>query len=488
MKILMAAPEVAPYVKVGGLADVLGSLPKALAAKGHDVRVVCPLYGFLKTKGWKRLDRGLRVRLGRGQEGGAGVWETLLPGSRVTVYFLEHGGYYDRHEVYAGPWGDHADNGERFAFLTRAVIDLCAYLDWTPDVFHCHDWTTGLLPVYLNTTERNTPVGDAASVMTIHNLKFQGIFSPQLLDFAGLPWSEFRTDGLECMGQLNMLKGGLYHASKLTTVSPTYAAEIQRPEYGEGMNPVLKFRAADLVGILNGIDAEAWDPANDPSVPHGYSHEDLAGKALCKAALQQELGLEVDAKVPLFAVVSRLYDQKGLDLLAGIMDRLLGGMRIQLAVLGSGAPEIEAAFRRSAERYPGRVFAHIGFDEPLSRRIYAGSDFFLMPSRFEPCGLGQMYAMRYGTPPVVRTTGGLADTVEQYEEGTGRGTGFRFEAPGADALYYTIGWACSTFYDRPGELHSMRLNGMRRDFSWKQSAQKYEQLYGWAVVGRRSGN
>ncbi len=484
MKILMVTPEVAPYVKVGGLADIAGSLPKALGALGHDVRVVCPLYGFLDSTRWKTHDGPLIVPMGP-EVMYAGVVETVLPGSKVPVYFIDHRHFFDRHEVYAGPWGDHADNGERFSFFSRASLELCRHLNWIPDVFHCHDWTSGLLPVYLNTTQRSTELGRCATVLTIHNLKFQGIFRSELLSFAGLPREVFRTDGLECMGSLNMMKGGLYHSTKLSTVSPTYATEIQGPERGEGLNHVLKFRGADLVGILNGIDVALWDPATDGALAAPFGPDDLAGKTQCKLALQEELALEVDEGIPVFGLVSRLYDQKGVDLVADIADRALSAMRIQLVILGSGDSGIAGRLAAAAARHPGKMAVRIGFDDGLARRIYGGSDFFLMPSRFEPCGLGQMYAMRYGSLPVVRSTGGLADTVDPYVEGLMLGSGFRFELPTADAFYYAVGWACSTFYDRPDELRSLRHNGMQKDFSWGQSARRYVKLFQWAVDARK---
>ncbi len=484
MKVLMVAPEVAPFVKVGGLADVVGALPKALYKRGIDVRIVCPLYGSLTPgKDWVGGETPLEVHMGPGSIF-ARVWETSLPDEPVPVYFIEHKGFFDRHEVYAGPWGDHVDNGERFSFLSRAAIDLCSYLDWIPDVFHCHDWATGFVPVYLNTVMRGTPFEHSASIITIHNLKFQGLFRPELLNFAGLPWDVFKTDGLECMGNVSMLKGGIYHATKVTTVSPTYAEEIQGPELGEGLNHILKFRAADLVGILNGIDAEAWDPRKDAYLPAPISPDDLSGRALSKQAVQKEMGLAVNPDIPLFATVSRLYDQKGLDLLAGIVDGLMDNMVLQLAVLGSGDKEIEGMLAAAAERHPGRVAVHFGFNEGLAHRLYGGADVFLVPSRFEPCGLTQMYSMRYGAPPLVRSTGGLVDTVEQYEEGRHKGTGFRFEEASQNALYYTIGWAVSTYYDRPEEFQQLIMNGMKQDFSWKHSADAYIELYRWSMAAR----
>jgi len=484
-KILMVAPEAAPFVKVGGLADVVGSLSKALSHRGHDVRIVIPRYAGLREAEAARVLENpvLILRLG-GHEAYARVWECPFRGASAKVYFLEYNRYFDSPSVYGGPTGDEGLNGYRFGLLSRASIDLCHHLGWTPDVFHCHDWTTGLVPVFLNTTERDGPLGRAASVMTIHNLQHQGWFDRGILDYVGLPGSVFRTDGLESMGEANLLKGGLYHATKLTTVSRTYAGEIQEPDGGCGLHHVLRYRSADLVGVINGIDVEEWDPGADPLIPAHFNRRNLAGKADCKAALQAAYGLEIAPDRPVFTVVSRLFDQKGLDLLAAIGDRLMKEMQLQVAVLGTGDPGLEAAFAELARRYPGRFAAHLGFDNELAHLSVAGADFLVMPSRFEPCGLSQMYAMRYGTLPVVRETGGLVDTVEQYIEGEGIGTGFRFHYATAGALFDTMGWACATYYDRPKELGKLRSNAMRRDFTWDRSAGVYEDVYGWAMDAR----
>ncbi len=336
----------------------------------------------------------------------------------------------------------------------------------------------------LNSTLRATPLGRIASVFTIHNLEHQGYADPRAVAFARIPWSEFRPDSIESVGAVNMVKAGLYHATKLTTVSPTYAEEIRRPEGGCGLDAVLRFRGADLVGILNGIDTSSWDPSRDPHLPARYSSADLSGKAACKATLQQRLGLNVDPHVIVFGIVSRLVSQKGLDLLAAALPSVLGRMHVQFALLGSGDPGLEQAFRSAAQDYPGRVGVHIGFDGTLARLIQAGSDVFVMPSRAEPCGLTQMYAMRYGTPPLVRATGGLIDTVGAYVEGAEQGTGFVFEDATAAALANTIGWACATYYDRPGEFTALRRRGMAQDFSWRRSAERYVDLYRWAVAAR----
>ncbi|MDR1789912.1 MAG: glycogen synthase GlgA [Opitutaceae bacterium] len=485
LKILFVSPEVDPFVKVGGLADMAGSLPKGLAALGHDVRVVCPYYGLARERpGWTALEETLGVDVGP-RALWARTWRTTLPGSRVPVYLIEHDAFFARGGVYDGPWGPHGDNDLRFAFLCRAALALCQQLRWIPDVAHGHDWTTGLLPVLLNTTLRATELGRVASVFTIHNLEHQGYANPRVLDFARIPRSEFRPDSVESFGSVNMMKAGLYHSTKLTTVSPTYAREIRTPEGGWGLDPVLRFRGGDLIGILNGIDTTVWNPATDRLLAARYDEGDLRGKALCKAALREETGLAADADAPVFGVVSRLASQKGLDLLAAALPRVMEEMRVQFVILGTGDAGLQDAFSGLAARHRGRLAARIGYSNELSHRIQAGSDFFVMPSRAEPCGLTQMYAMNYGTPPIVRATGGLADTVEQYAEGKGLGTGFLFGEASARALYYTIGWACSTFYDRPADLAALRANGMRKDFSWNRSAERYEEVYRWAVEARR---
>jgi starch synthase len=336
----------------------------------------------------------------------------------------------------------------------------------------------------LNTTLRHTPLGAAATVFTIHNLEHQGYCDRRVIDFARLPAAEFRADSLESGGAVNLMKGGLYHSTKITTVSPTYAQEIRTPDGGFGLDGVLRFRGGDLVGIVNGIDEESWDPARDRTLPANYSAADLSGKAVCKAKLQERMGLTVDPSVPLFGVVSRLASQKGLDLLAAALPVILDRLRVQLVLLGSGDSQMENTFRQATQVYHGRIGAHIGFDGNLARLIQAGSDFFLMPSRSEPCGLTQLYAMRYGTVPVVRATGGLVDTVENFVEGHEQGTGLVFQDASALALFNTLGWACATYYDRPQEFAGLRQRGMAREFSWRRSAADYLQTYGWAVESR----
>lgn len=480
LRVLFVSPEVEPFVKVGGLADMVGALPKELAALGHDVRIMTPLYGSTKRVGpWRARDAALGVEVGA-EARWARVWETVLPDSSVPVYSIEHDWYFGRPEVYS-EW---ADNAHRFVFYSRAALTLCEQLDWIPDVIHCHDWTVGFVPVMLNTLLRDRPIGRAATVFTIHNLEHQGYADPELVNYAHLPWSEFRADSLESHGRVNMMKAGLYHSTKVTTVSPTYAREIRTGEGGFGLDHVLRFRGADLIGILNGIDATVWDPATDAALPAHYAINDLAGKAACKTALQLRLGLVPEAHVPVCGVVSRFVSQKGLDLLADALPRLLEATPVQFALLGSGEPRLEEVFRWASRAYAGRVGVQVGFDGKLARLIQAGSDLFVMPSRSEPCGLTQMYAMRYGTPPVVRATGGLVDTVWNYEEGRDGGTGFVFQEASSDALFHTLGWACATYLDRPKEFAGLRARGMAQDFSWTRSARRYVEVYQWAIAAR----
>jgi len=484
LKILQVAPELAPYAKVGGLADVAGAVTKEMARAGHDVKVLCPKYGAVdvETAECEALPNAFSVHLGDGREAFCQLWKTTYPQSNAEVYFLEYNCYYGG-GIYDGGSG----NPERFTFLCRAAIDFCHAFQWWPDIIHSHDWGTGLLPVYLNTTERHTPLHRAASVFTIHNLQHQGRSSPGLLDFAGLPRSLLTDDNVGQGGAVNMMKAAIYHATKLTTVSPHYSREIQSPEYGCGLDGVLRFRSGDLIGILNGIDTDAWNPETDTLIPANYTVDDLAGKAVCKARLQETFGLEPRPEVPIFSAIARLYDQKGLDLFAQIIPGLISDMDLQVVVLGSGDPGLERWFNELAGRYPGRMGVYIGYNNAHSHLIEAGSDFFVMPSRFEPCGLNQMYSMAYGTLPIVRETGGLVDSVPQYVPGRGEGTGFRFHEISPHALYYTIGWANATWWDFPGEIKALRRNAMTRDLGWKKSAARYGDVYEWAIQARLRG-
>lgn len=481
--VLFAASECAPFAKAGGLGDVVGALPAALAELGHDARVVLPRYGTISTAGMTRLPAPLGVPLGGG-EAWCAVWETRLPGTDVPVYLLDHDELFgSRRWLYDPPGALSADNLARFTLLSRGALQLGKYLGFVPDVLHVHDWPTALVPLYLNTVEAFGPYHATASVLTIHNLAHAPRFPGGQLHVTGLPWDVMRSDGLEDHGQINPLKGGLYHATKINAVSPGYAREIHSSPGGAGLEHVIQFRSADVVGIVNGIDERVWSPEHDPHLPVPFSAEDLSGKAVCKRALQRELGL-AERKVPLLGIVSRLTSQKGIDLVASVLERILA-LDVQMVVLGSGDRELEAFLRARSDRGDDRFRAWIGFHEPLSHRIEAASDLFLMPSRFEPCGLNQLYSQRYGTLPIVRATGGLDDTVEQYDQATGGGTGFKFGPVSSDALLDAVRWAVETYRRRPSHFRAMQVRAMKRPFGWKVSAARYAELYRWALEKKR---
>jgi starch synthase len=481
--ILFAASECAPFVKAGGLGDVVGALPAALQKLGHDVRIVLPRYGFVSTKGMKRHDAPLGVPLGAG-EAWAGVVETRLPGTEVPVYFLEHDALFGRPYIYDPPGGLALDSLSRFAFLSRGALQLCKYLAWIPDVVHVHDWPTALVPVYMHTLEAAHPIGRAASVLTIHNVAHQAKFDAKEYAATQLPWSEMRADSLEDYGAVSPLKGGLFHATKLVAVSPRYAYEIRTPEGGAGLDGLLRFRGGDLLGILNGIDEDVWDPRTDAAIAAPFDADDLSGKAACKRALQREMGIAEIADVPLIGIVSRLTAQKGSDVIADALPRILA-LGAQVVVLGAGAPALEARYRATSEAGGDRMRAWIGYSDGLAHRIEAGSDLFLMPSRFEPCGLNQMYSQRYGTLPIVRATGGLVDTVESYDAATGEGTGFVLDDLDVDSLVATTAWAIATYRDAHA-FRAMQRRAMKKHFGWNEAAARYADVYEWAIA-RRGG-
>jgi len=484
LKVLFVSSECAPFAKTGGLGDVVGALPKALALRGVDVRVVMPLYAGIPLHELERLEGVLTVPMWYGAARGA-VRLGVLPRSTVPVYFLEHHRYFDRSDIYGDNGEGYRDNLERFAFLSRGALELTKALGWTPDVVHAHDWQTALAPVYLNTVERGHPLGRAASVYTIHNLAYQGVHDGASLPVVGLGNEHFNPREFEHFGSVNLAKAGLVHSTLLTTVSPTYAREIQTAEHGCLLDGVLAERHGELVGILNGIDAEEWDPASDRRLAANFSADDPAAKALCKAALQAEAGLPVRSEVPVFGLVSRLTPQKGIDVLAQALDRLLA-WDLQIVLLGTGQPEAERFLEWTARRYPDRLSVCLRFDDARAHRTLAGSDFLLMPSRFEPCGLSQLYALRYGALPIVRATGGLVDTVENYDERTVSGTGFVFHDLRADSLADTIGWALSAWYQRPEDVRKLRHRAMTRDFSWRRAADAYRDCYATARERRRT--
>ena len=483
LRVLFVTSEAAPFKKTGGLADVSAALPRALRARGIDVRVVMPLYAGFDWTVLQKLEGTVRVPMWWGVAR-AGLRLGQLPRSDVPVYFLEYHRYFDRPHLYGPPGDGYQDNLERFTFLSRGALEVTKALNWVPDIVHANDWQTALVPVYVNTVEWGKPLHGAATVFSIHNMAYQGVFDGGALPVTGLGREHYNPAELEHFGALNLMKAGLRHATLLTTVSPTYAQEIQTGGFGCGLDGVLRERRGDLVGILNGIDADEWNPATDEYLPATFSAGDLAGKAACKAALQREAGLAVDPRVPVLGVVGRLTSQKGFDILANALERILS-WDVQVMLLGTGDREAEHFFWSTSQRRRDRFRAWIGFDNGLAHRIEAGADFFLMPSRFEPCGLNQLYSLRYGTLPIVRATGGLADTVRGYDQATGEGTGFRFQDLTPDALANTIGWAVATWYQRPQHVAAMRQRAMAEDFSWHHEAEGYEQVYLDAYRRRR---
>jgi starch synthase len=470
MEILFVASEVAPWSKTGGLGDVAGALPRALAARGHRVAVVTPRYGGIdpRARGLKRLPHGLWA-------GGHGFALYRADGP-APVYFVEHEHFFGhRRGLYNEHGRDFLDNAERFAFFTRAALSVPRVVGLAPDIVHVHDWQTALAPWLVSHEFAGQPwAARARTVFTIHNLAYQGIFGPDHVFRAGLPPHVLRTEAMEFHGSLNLMKAGLVFSDALTTVSPNYAREIQTADFGEGLDGVLRERAHKLTGILNGIDADDWDPSRDHFLPARYGPDDLAGKARCKEALQRELGLPVRDDAPVVAMIGRLAEQKGVDLVAAALPEILR-LDLQLALLGSGRHDYEDLFRRLSRERPDRVAARIGFDEGLAHRMEAGADVFLMPSRFEPCGLNQMYSLRYGTVPVVRAVGGLDDTVDDHDGADG-GTGFKFQEYHPGAMLRALKRAVELYRDRRA-WSGLQARGMACDFSWASSAAHYEQLF-----------
>jgi starch synthase len=493
MRIVVASSEAVPFAKTGGLADVATALSTALAELGHSVWLVLPHYPQAishSANGIGIEPTGVHFDVPIGARHVAcGVLRARLPGSPVTVLLIDQPGYFDRPGLYQSAGSDFRDNCERFVFFSRAVLQLTQQLRLRPDVIHANDWQTGLIPALVAIEGRAADVSEpVATVFTIHNMAFQGVFWHWDMLLTGLDWKYFNWKQMEFYNQLNLLKTGLIFSDAITTVSPTYASEIQTPEFGYGLDSVLRSRRDDLVGILNGVDTKIWNPQTDAALPAKYSIADIdEGKQVCKRALQAEFGLPQRAEVPLFAMVTRLTDQKGLDLVAQGTEQFLS-RDVQLCVLGSGEAKYEGWLTDLAKKMPKQVAVRIGFDDPLAHRIEAGADMFLMPSRFEPCGLNQMYSLICGTVPIVRAVGGLADSVvdatpQNLAHGTA--TGFCFTEYSAEALVKTIERALDLFSDK---LEWMRLvrAGMNQDWSWRQSALQYVRVYERALAKRRA--
>jgi starch synthase len=479
MRILFVASEGLPFSKTGGLADVVEALPKALVAQGHEVAVVLPRYRGTPSTGnvisSLTIPVGTRLRFPAVADGGA------LHG--VHYFFLDDPAYFDRDGIYGGPAGDYPDNAERYGEFCRAAIEISKHL-WPADVFHCHDWQAALLPVFLRTVYGDDPaVKDLPVVFTIHNMGYHGQFRRDVLATAGIPAELFNPAALEFYGNVNLLKGGLIYSDYLTTVSPTYAREIQTPEFGYGLDGVVRSRGDRVVGILNGVDYAAWNPAKDNLIAAKYSAKDLTGKQACKRDLLQEFGLASDnLHRAVLGIVSRFADQKGFDLIADRAHEVLQE-DVMMVVLGTGDRRYEDLFRALAAAYPGRVGFKFAYDNVLAHKVEAGSDIFLMPSRYEPCGLNQIYSLKYGTVPVVRATGGLDDSVEKFDVEHGTGTGFKFAEYTGAAFLYAVKQALQHYADER-IWKRIQLNGMAKDFSWKAPAAEYAKVYAAARTAR----
>ena len=473
MKILFAASEAVPFVKTGGLGDVVGALAPVLAAEGHDVRVIIPMFGSISQEYQQQMSHvcDFEVQLGwRRQYCGI----EMLKKDGVTWYFMDNKYYFGRPYIY----GMGGDEYERFGFFCRGVLNMLPMIEFQPDVIHAHDWQSGMIPALLKIQYAHLPFySGIKTVFTIHNLQYQGIFGiREVQDILGLGDSLWTDDKLECFGCANFLKAALVYTDIITTVSPSYAEEIQTAYYGERLDGLLRARHHELYGVLNGIDMNEYDPTKDPKIAQNYSLQHLEGKAACKKALQEELGLEISPDTPLIGMVGRLSNQKGLDLVDYVISDIMHE-NVQLVVLGMGEGRYFNLFSWAEGEYKGKVAARFTMDHTLAHKIYAGADLFLMPSQFEPCGLSQMIAMRYGTVPVVRETGGLRDTVLSYNEFTGEGNGFTFFNYNAHDMLHTIQRAAEYYHHEPDVWKKLQERGMNGDYSWSRSARRYLELY-----------
>lgn len=482
MHVLFAASECVPYSKTGGLADVVGALPRAISELGHQVTVYLPLYRQTRLDNPRTAIASITVPFDDRYR-----FCSVLDGGKqngVQFYFIDYPPFYDRDALYGTPLGDYHDNPERFALYCRAVIEASKILG-VPDVFHCHDWQTALIPVLLRTLYDEDPaLNGVPTVFTIHNMGYQGVFPPDTLPLLMLPWDLFTMTKLEFFGKVNFLKGALTYADFITTVSRRYSHEIQTVEYGFGLEGVLRSRSQSVTGILNGVDYNQWNPSTDPLIAAHYSPQSLEGKRECRRDLLRTFSLNPESTAPVVGIVSRFAAQKGFDLIALAADRI-AHMDLTVLVLGSGDKVYDDLFRRLVRQYPTRFAVKVGYDDTLAHKIEAGSDMFLMPSRYEPSGLNQIYSLKYGTVPLVRATGGLDETIEPYDVRTGKGTGFKFHEYTPEALLTMIQTALDLFA-KPQEWRKLMLNGMARNFSWAVSAREYLKIYERARTSRHS--
>lgn len=481
MKILMVSAEAVPFAKTGGLADAVSALAMTLTNMGHDVKIVIPRYYKIDRAKLTQLEGPMGVPVGGG-EAWTAVYETSMPDcEKLKVYFIDHEQSFGRDGIYGTPSEtDFHDNPYRFSILCHGAFQLCRKLGWIPDVIHCHDWSACPALVFLKHIYRYQDFKNTNGILTIHNLGYQGQYSKENFQSFGIDWNLYYGAGFEHHGGINLLQAGITSADMITTVSPTYANEIQTAEGGFGLDGLLRVRRDVVCGILNGVDLRSWNPKTDKRIPKNYDFKTIKDKAINKKALQEKFGLEVNPDIPLFGIVTRLADQKGIaELFAptyGCMYNMCSNFKIQVVVLGSGEAWCENEINTLQSKL-SNFRAYIGYDENLSHLIEAGSDFFIMPSRYEPCGLNQIYSMLYGTLPIVRRTGGLADTVENYNEATGEGTGFVFEQLTPGAVYDTVGWATYAYYNKKDHILKMQKTGMAKTFTWDKSAEEYLEVY-----------
>ncbi|MFA6431558.1 MAG: glycogen synthase GlgA [Candidatus Margulisiibacteriota bacterium] len=475
MKILFISPEVVPFAKTGGLADVAGSLPKALKKIGHDVRVFMPLYKKI-SKSEIRNTKQIRIVLNNKEEI-VEIYEGKVPGTDVIVYFLGHEGYFgSRDDLYQVKGVDFPDNLERFSLFCQAVLPFLKEIDWKPDVIHCNDWQSALVIAHLKTTYKEDPFFKrTASVYSIHNMAYLGQFPKDKFPSTGLPASAFSAEGIEFWGDIALSKAGLSYVDVINTVSETYAKEIQTKDFGCGLDGLLRFRTKDVFGIVNGLDYDVWNPATDTIIPKRYSPATLSLKVEDKLALQKLSNLPIKKEVPIIGMITRLADQKGFDILAEALDQIMHE-QCQLIILGTGDQKYHDLLLKMKKKYPEHIGVNLGFDAALAELIYAGSDMFMMPSLYEPCGLGQLISFKYGTVPIVRKTGGLADTVNDFVPATGKGEGFVFEEYSAKALLDAVRRACKVYLNKPAWT-KLQFKIMQLDYSWDSSAKKYVSLY-----------
>lgn len=476
MKVVLFSSEVVPFAKTGGLADVAGALPKFLSQAGVEVRVILPLYREVKKKGFVLQKAGpLQEMDWAGQRASFSVWEWRQ--GPLSFFFIERDEYFDRDYLYGTPQGDYPDNGERFAFFSKAGLETLRILNFRPDVIHCHDWQSAIALAFLKFVYGSDSFFAAVrSLFTVHNLAYQGIFERDILRRIGLPEFLFNMEDLEFYGKVNYLKAGLLYSTAVNTVSPRYSQEIQTPEFGYRMEGVLQKRRDSLFGILNGVDYSSWNPSADRFISQRFDPSSLEGKEACRKDLLQAFSLETATALPVVGMVSRLAGQKGFDILVEALEAIFR-LGVCLAILGTGEDVFQKALLEAREKYPEKFGLKIAFDEALSHKIYAGSDFFLIPSRYEPCGLTQMYSLRYGTIPVVRATGGLDDTIQEFNPEKQTGNGFKFQDYSADALVRSLKRAVS-FYRQKEKWTRLVQNAMASDFSWERSALEYLRLYG----------